>query len=139
MILSRIPGTRHEQLEVSFKQFDQDNPQVYEAFKKLTFSALDNGDAHASAGDLFQDIRSDPEITTESGDQFKINQNFSPFYAQKLVKEHPCHSQAFKLKKQPSKQRLPRQSKTGTRLLKPSKRRRSRELSMDRDNNRKSA
>ena len=104
------PRTRHDQLKSDFETFDKKNPQVYAAFEKRALALLKSGHAQISAGMLLHLIRSDPKILTDSN-RTKISQNHSPFYAQKFLAQNPASRGAFKMQKQPSRDRPPRVSR----------------------------
>ena len=55
----QIPQTRHEELKLSFQEFNNENPHVYKAFKKWVFTFLSEGRTRLASGMILSLIRSD--------------------------------------------------------------------------------
>ncbi|MGB4952932.1 MAG: hypothetical protein WBO55_20100 [Rhizobiaceae bacterium] len=72
---------------IDFNQYDKQNPQIYAAFKKYAFEAVQKGLRHYSANSIFELIRW--HSSTRAEGTFKINNTFRPDYARKLMQEHP--------------------------------------------------
>ncbi len=81
-------------LERRFWRYHEDNLHVYEMFKRFTFEATRIKD-HYSARAIFHRMRWFTEIETH-GDIFKINNNYSPYYARMFVKDFPQHKGFFR-------------------------------------------
>ena len=77
-----------------FEYYDEENPQIYEFFKKYSLTAIQRGHKNLSAEFIFNAIRWETPITAE-GD-FKINNNAKPFYARKFMKEFPQYNGFFR-------------------------------------------
>jgi len=81
-----------------FKIYDKKNPQVYEAFKTLTFKAIGKGRKYFSARAIYEIIRwhsmiEDNEVT------FKMQDHSIPFYARKFENEFPLNKGFFQMRK----------------------------------------
>lgn len=88
------------QLELSldnskFCSYHEANPQVYQAFKSMTIKTLSRGFKHYSAKGIFEIMRWHNGVTAD-GDCFKVNNNYSSFYARLFEKEHPAHKGFFR-------------------------------------------
>ena len=65
----------------TFEQYHNDNPQIYKAFKHYALIAKQKGFKNYSAKSLFNQMA----YTNKSGDVFKINNNYAPDYARKMM------------------------------------------------------
>ena len=72
--------------EDSFKLFDNEHPEVYEGFKRFALKAM-SVRSNYSARAIFHALRWETMI--DSGEEFKINDGWSPFYADKFMSESP--------------------------------------------------
>jgi hypothetical protein len=82
---------------IDFPQYHHDNPGVYEAFKKYTFEAIGKGFKHISSDFILHIVRWHTPVTGD--DDFKINNNYTPFYARLFMNEHPQYEGLFRLRK----------------------------------------
>lgn len=80
-----------------FEQFHKDNPHVFELFKKFAYEALRAGFDTFSAYAIRERIRWFTSIET-SGTPYKLSNNFTPYYARKLMRECPEFDGFFNLK-----------------------------------------
>jgi hypothetical protein len=94
--------TRQDELQAEFDRYHQDNPQVYEAFKRLTFQLINAGRENFSASAVVERIRWGVSIGEYGSDDFKINNNYRAFYARLFHMEHPNHDGFFRTRKQKS-------------------------------------
>lgn len=83
---------------IAFEQFHRANPHVYEAFKRFAKEARQRRD-HFAARDIIHRIRWWTEIESNDADGFKINNNWSPFYARLLIKDDPTFAGFFELRR----------------------------------------
>ena len=81
-------------LTAKFNTFHADNPHVWVLFKRFAREAYNSGRDHYSARAIFHRIRWHISIETKSDDDFKINNNHSPFYARMLAAEE-CRFEFF--------------------------------------------
>lgn len=80
-----------------FLKYHQDNPQIYEAFKKFTIKAINKGHKRWSADAIFHVMRWETEI--EGNDQFKVNNNYTALYARMFMEEFPQVKGFFTVRK----------------------------------------
>lgn len=78
-----------------FVEYDKENPEIYEFFKRYTLKAIERGFKHLSAEFIFCILRWETPISA-SGDDFKINNNAKPFYARKFMREFPQYEGFFR-------------------------------------------
>lgn len=80
-----------------FQLFDQENPRVYQTFKRYAFQLLLAGKSRISHGSILERMRWESDL--QATDEYKVNQNFGRPMAERFVFEHPEHSGAFAFKK----------------------------------------
>ena len=85
-----VPKPKQSQ---SFEEFDEDNPVVWDLFKRFTGEAIDAGLEHFGSQAILERIRWETTISTSG--VFKINNNFGPFYARKFHRHYPNHDGFF--------------------------------------------
>ena len=82
----------------SFVQYHQENPQVYRAFERFTLQTIQRGFDHYSAKGIFELVRWHSGTSAE-GDNYKVNNNYTPFYARMFEGKHPQHDGFFRKRK----------------------------------------
>lgn len=80
-----------------FQEYDRQNPDVWAMFTKYAFEALRAGRSRLSANLIFERIRWETLICG-SGDRFKVNNNYRPYYARKFHTEYPAYDGAFAIR-----------------------------------------
>jgi hypothetical protein len=94
MFSLKEPITR---LEQQFLDFHRDNPNVYQLFCRFTQMLLDRHYEHHSSDAVLHRIRW--ATTVETNDpEFKINNNYSAYYARLWMRDHPEHDGFFRLR-----------------------------------------
>lgn len=82
-------------LQKKWKQFHQDNPEVWRLFVRFTFDAINAGYNHYSVASVIERIRWHTAIDTK-GDTFKINNNWKAYYARYFHEQFPKHDGFFR-------------------------------------------
>ena len=96
--------TRYDELHKKVVRYHQEYPEVWDMFVKLTFELISRGFKHYSAQHgIFAKIRWESDLKYGEGN-FKINNNYSAFYARAFMEKHPEHGGFFRLREQTSKQ-----------------------------------
>lgn len=80
-----------------FPKYHNENPHIYEAFKKYTFEAIDRGRLYFSSEAVINRIRWDSLIS--GNDKYKINNNYKAFYSRMFMNEYPQHKGYFRTRK----------------------------------------
>lgn len=83
---------------IAFQRYDVENPEVYARFRELTFDAMQRGFKNFSARGLFQVMRFERGGKIKD-DGFRLNNNYTPYYVRKFVKEFPQHIAFFECRK----------------------------------------
>jgi len=71
------------------------NPHVYELFTRFTFDVIKRGHKHYSSKAIFERIRWHTDIET-AGEEFKMSNNYTPYYARLFMKDFPDHADFFR-------------------------------------------
>ena len=87
----------YNRLHNEFMAFHEKNPRVYEWFVRFANEALDAGRPRYSARTILHRLRWYTDIETD-GDDFKINDHWSPFYSRMLAKEDERFSDFFEFR-----------------------------------------
>lgn len=100
--------TRYEEMRRQCIRFHREHPKVWELFVQFTFELIDRGFKHYSAQHgVFARIRWETDQADVDGrSMFKLNNNYSPFYARRFMKMYPQHNGFFRVRKQTSKDEL---------------------------------
>ena len=85
-------------LQKAFEKFDKENPKVWEKFETLTFRLINKGIEHYGAKAIWECIRFKHALRTKGG-EFKLNNNFTAFYARKFIDKYPQYKGFFELRK----------------------------------------
>lgn len=83
-------------LQRRFAQIDQDNPAVWSLFVRFTFDRIQRGFRNYSSDAVLHRVRWETALPLEDGSGFKINNNWSPFYARKFHDFYPQHAGFFR-------------------------------------------
>lgn len=97
-------SNRHQQMEERAFEFHQDNPQVWRMFCEYTFELIARGFRHYSAQHgVFARIRWESDSADANGNNtFKINNNWSAFYARWFMAAYPEYAGFYRLRAQTS-------------------------------------
>lgn len=76
-----------------FLLYHEKNPAVWEEFERLTLKAIERGLDQWGAKGIFEVIRWRSEI--ERGEDFKINNNYAPYYARVFQLKYPNKAHFF--------------------------------------------
>jgi hypothetical protein len=79
----------------TFWSFHEANPEVYRLFKRFTLQAIRAGRQHYSAYAVCHQIRWHIEIVKRHEGDWKLNNNFIPFYARVFHRDFPQHADFF--------------------------------------------
>lgn len=76
-------------MKKSFKQYHEENPMIYQEFKKLAFQLIERGYCRLGSKQLFEVIRWHSMVSGNDG--FKVNNNYSSNYSRLFENEHPLY------------------------------------------------
>jgi hypothetical protein len=81
---------------INFEKYDDENPQIWEAFKKFSFQAKAKGFKNYGTSGIFEIIRWHTAI--ESKGEYKISNNYKPDYGRKMMRLYPEFKGFFRTK-----------------------------------------
>lgn len=87
----------------TFEEYDKENPQIWQAFKRLTFQLIAVGVKHWGAKAIMEQLRYET-IIRGKGD-YKINNNYTAGYARKFSKEFPKYKDFFEIREKNNERR----------------------------------
>jgi hypothetical protein len=87
----------NENLREQFNEWDNKNPEVYKLFKRFTFDVINAGHNNYSSRAVVERIRWETSVVTK-GDIFKVNNNYTPFYAEKFMSDYPKFKNFFRMR-----------------------------------------
>lgn len=96
--------TRYEEMQEQVTRFHKQHPEVWDLFVRFTFEMIDRGFKNYSAQHgIFARIRWEIDAGGNGASEFKINNNYSAFYARRFMKAYPEHDGFFRTRIQSSK------------------------------------
>lgn len=84
-------------LESQFWNFHAVNPKVYELFKSFTFELIQAGRNHYSSDAVCHRIQWHTTVET-TGDDFRINDHHTAYYARLFMSDFPEHEGFFRVR-----------------------------------------
>ena len=97
-------GVQFDRLELpetwahKFDAFDAANSHVYGLFKRYSMEAIAAGVPRLSSIDILCRVRWHTNVETRNS-AFKINANFTAYFARKFVSEHPQYAEMFEMRR----------------------------------------
>tara|TARA_R100001244_G_scaffold54818_1_gene47180 strand:- start:967 stop:1332 length:366 start_codon:yes stop_codon:yes gene_type:complete len=91
---------RYDQIKAKFAEFHSEHPDVYQWVTQFTFELIDRGYENYSIDGVLMRVRWEKDIYYDTSVGFKINNNFSAFYARMFMEEYPDHEGFFRTRRQ---------------------------------------
>lgn len=85
-------------IEQAFRQFHGDNPAVYSQLVTMAKTLKQRGYQHYGMKGLFEVLRWERAITT-TGSEFKLNNNYTSYYARLIMQKEPFLRGFFRIRK----------------------------------------
>ena len=97
--ISKVSGfnERETALRKKFREFHNENPQVWELLQKFTFQIIDRGYKNYSVNAVFERIRWHTAIETNDL-EFKLSNNHRAYYSRMFMDKHPEYEGFFRTK-----------------------------------------
>jgi hypothetical protein len=92
---------------MTFADVDARNPHVWVLFERFTLSLIRRHFTRYSADAVLHRVRWETAVALEDEGSFKINNNWSAYYARKFCAEHPEHVDFFELRVSQADQVMP--------------------------------
>lgn len=90
MFASTLPDTS---IARRFKDYHQDNPRVFDMFRRFALEAIESGRERLGARVIWERMRWFSMIETD--DEFKLNDHYIAYYARMFVYFYPEHRGFF--------------------------------------------
>lgn len=100
--------TREQEMREQCEAFHNKHPEVWRLFVRFTKELIAAGHRHYSAKGIFERIRWEQDVVRQKGcivfqkQQFKLNNNYSSFYARRFMRMFPDHDGFFRTRKRKS-------------------------------------
>lgn len=83
-----------------FDEFNRRNPQVYQTLEDMAKALINKGRRKIGINMLLEVLRWNYYMSTDDpNSDFKINNNYAPYYARLLIKNNPDWEKVFELRK----------------------------------------
>lgn len=86
---------------IDFNTYDRENPHIWEAFKNYAWEAKAKGFKNFGSKAIFELIRWHTKV--KGNDGYKLNNNYTPDYAEKMEREFPAFEGFFRKKNRKAK------------------------------------
>jgi hypothetical protein len=86
--------------KAAFEEYHAANPQVYRRLRAKAFALLATGKRKYGINTLIEVLRWEHDMSIDTTDEFKINNNHAPFYARLLMETNPELEGFFNLRDQ---------------------------------------
>lgn len=101
-----MPRPRTATIEERFNEFHTAHPEVWTLFVRFSHEVMAAGHQHYSADAVLHRVRWEADIGfCQDADGFRINNNYSAFYARLFHREYPQHDGFFRTRTSQADQR----------------------------------
>lgn len=83
----------------TWEEYHAKYPNVWHQVELLFLMRVHSGARRIGVKKLFEDLRDNPEIQKQAGDEFKLNNNFTSAYARALLTKWPEYSELVELRR----------------------------------------
>jgi len=80
-----------------FERYDREHPEIWKHFVEITYQLIRSGKKHYGAKAVFEIIRYHRFV--KHGEDLKVNNNYTAYYARKFMKQCPEHAGFFGTRK----------------------------------------
>lgn len=94
--------SRMEQMREQCEAFHKEHPEVWDMFVKFSLEMINRGYKSYSTNSVIERIRWEKDVGGDGTTQFKINNNFAPFYSRRFMRMYPEHDGFFRTRRQTS-------------------------------------
>jgi hypothetical protein len=94
--------TRNDEIKQQWWVFHKRHPEVWKMFLRFTFDMINAGYKNGSSMMVIQRIRWETGIVENRGADFKVNNNFAPWYARLFMHYYPEHDGFFRTRRMAS-------------------------------------
>lgn len=91
-----MTDTRRDEIKAQAQAFHNNHPEVWDYFERFTFEKIRQGHKHYSAMGVWQRIRWECDSGADGVAEFKINNNYVPYYSRRFMAMYPEHEGFFR-------------------------------------------
>lgn len=95
-----IVKTRHNEMQEQFDAFHASHPEVWDLFQRFAFEQIAKGFRNYSSKGIFERIRWEVARPEPDPADFKLNNNYTAFYARWFMAKYPEHTGFFRVREQ---------------------------------------
>jgi hypothetical protein len=88
----------HDRIELEFKEFHLEHPEVYNELVKLARTWQANGTAKLGIATLFEVLRWNSHLNPERDSGYKLNNNYRALYARLIMEQEPDLNGLFEIR-----------------------------------------
>ena len=92
--------TRLEEMREQVSAFHCKHPEVWDLFVKFSFEMIGKGYKNYSVKGVFERIRWEIDAGGDGVTTFKLNNNYTAFYARRFMRAYPQHDGFYRTRKQ---------------------------------------
>ncbi len=78
------------------RRFHKENPEVWKLFVHFTFQLINAGRKNGGAKAVWERLRWETSVNPDRADEFKLNNNFTTYYARSFQAVYPQHEDFFR-------------------------------------------
>tara|TARA_B100000085_G_C18514453_1_gene501052 strand:+ start:699 stop:1046 length:348 start_codon:yes stop_codon:yes gene_type:complete len=97
--------TRSEEMREQAERFHKQHPEIWDQFVRFTRQIISRGFANYSVNAVFHRVRWEQDMGGDGTTQFKINNNYAPYYSRRFMKMYPQHDGFFRTRKLTSEEK----------------------------------
>lgn len=87
-----------DRIELDFKEFHANHPEVYEQLIKLARTWKANGTAKLGIATLFEVLRWNSHLNANKDGGYKLNNNYRALYARLIMEQEPDLANLFEIR-----------------------------------------
>lgn len=82
-----------------YEAYDREHPDIWREFENVALSLIASGVEHYGAKAIMEVVRFHRTIDSTATEPFKINNNFTAYYARKFMRKYPMYDGFFETRK----------------------------------------
>jgi hypothetical protein len=88
----------HDRIELEFKEFHLEHPEVYTELVKLARTWQSNGSDKLGIATLFEVLRWNSHLNPQRDSGYKLNNNYRALYARLIMEQEPDLNGLFEIR-----------------------------------------
>jgi len=85
-------------IDERFEAVHKEHPEIYEAFKEVTFDLMRRGFQRFSQDGVMHIVRYTKSASAEDMERYRINNDYVSRYARLFINDYPEHESFFRIK-----------------------------------------